>query len=97
MVSSLLDYLPGTVMLGIQSDGTLRVTMADDTIQVDLDQVNRELAAEADRLRARGQLDGEVAPLAEVDGHLVLDDDHVYRLLRRDRHHLEVGVYERVH
>jgi hypothetical protein len=96
-MTSALAYSPGTVMVGIERDGSLRVAFADDTIAVDLAQTNRDLAAEASRLRVRDLLDGQVDPLTEtVDGDLVLDETHRYRLVRRERLHPHISIYERV-
>jgi len=87
----------GTVMLGIRSDGSLHVAMADDIIAVDLGEANRVIAAEADRLRAKGQLTGDVEPIVETaDGHLLLGDVHRYRFLRRDDVDPRVAIYARV-
>jgi hypothetical protein len=84
-------------MLGIRRDGTLHVRMADDTIAVDLAETNRVIAAEAARLRAKGLLHGEVQPIAETaDGHLVFDDMHRYRFVRRDGADPQVAIYARV-
>lgn len=86
----------GTVMLAIRPDGSLHVTMADDTIAVDLAETNRVIAAEAARLRAKGLLDGEVPPIAETaDGHLLLDATHRYRFVQRDRLAPHVTIYAR--
>lgn len=89
---------PGTAMLGVrQPDGVRVVLLADDIVAVDIAATNHLLAAEADRLRGKGLITGEPEPICvTTDGVLVLDDQHVYQLVDRDRRRPEVAIYERI-
>jgi hypothetical protein len=89
---------PGTARLAIDSEGNRVVLGAEDVIAVDLDEVNRLLAAEVRMLRRRGLVTGgaEPAPLEEAaDGTLTLGA-HRYRLVRRDRLRPSTAIYERI-
>lgn len=89
---------PSFARLGIDPDGTRVVRAAGDVIAVDLGELNRLLAAEVDMLRRRNKVPSGVEPVPLIEtaeGRLVLDEHHTYRLVRRDRHHPNVAIYQR--
>lgn len=89
---------PGTAVLGVrQPDGLRVVLLADEHRGRDIAATNRLLEAEADRLHGKGLITGESEPIHEsADGVLMLDDQHIYQLVHRDKQRPDVTIYERI-